>query len=170
MKNTVTFEEISGWQQFESLVAVYFELLKAEDNNVIHVEVKPPGVGGDGGRDVLVTLLVSDGVAAFERRWVVQCKFQEQAVSKSDLSNANIPTLIHEYGADGYLLICKGKASNTVTGMFERLNAECRFGYKYAIWEGEQFRKRVLIKESLMPQFFPEYAEFLQAKNRSQQS
>lgn len=169
MKNTVTFEEIFSWQQFESLVAAYFELLKDEDNNVFHVDVRSTGVGGDGGRDILVVFSVTDSVSTFERRWVVQCKFQEHAVSKSDLSNANIPSLIHEYGADGYLLVCKGRVSSTVSDMFERLNVECRFRYKYAIWDGEQFRQRLLIKHRLIQQFFPEYDEFLQSKNRSQQ-
>lgn len=168
MKNTITFDEISDWHQFESLVAAYFELLKEEDNNVVNVDVKPTGVGSDGGRDILVAFLVSDSIVSFQRR-VVQCKFQEQAVSNSDLRNVNIPTLIHEYGADGYLLVCKGAVSSKVTEMFERLNAECRFKYQYTIWEGEQFRKRLLFKHSLIKQFFPEYDEFLESKNRSQQ-
>jgi hypothetical protein len=170
MKNTITFDEIVDWHQFESLVAAYFELLKEEDNNVVNVEVKPTGTGSDGGRDILVVFLVTDSITPFERRWVVQCKFKEQSVSKSDLNDVNIPSLIHQYGADGYLLVCKGNVSSRVTEMFEGLNDKCRFKYRYEIWQGEQFRKRLLFKYSLIKQFFPEHDEFLESKNRNEES
>jgi hypothetical protein len=170
MKNTITFDEISDWRQFESLVAAYFHLLKDEENNIVEVEVRPSGIGNDAGRDILVIFRVTDSIFPFDRKWVVQCKFKERSVSKSDLNDVNIPSLIHEYGADGYLLVCKGNVSSKVTEMFEGLNDQCRFKYRYEIWQGEQFRSRLLLKYSLIKQFFPEHDEFLELKNRSQQS
>lgn len=164
MRNNIDFAEIPGWQTFESLVAAYFELLKEEENNIVDVEVRPSGIGSDGGRDILVVFRVTDSIHPFTRRWVVQCKFQEQSVSKRDLADANIPSLIHESEADGYLLICKGTVTSKVTEMFESLNDRCRFKYKYVIWQGEQFKSKLLFKYSLHRQFFPEYDEYVQSK------
>lgn len=170
MKNTLDFLEIKTWKQFEDLAVAYFELLKEEEKNIVDVDVRPSGVGSDGGRDILLVIRVSDGVMSFERRWVVQCKFLEDNVSQRDLANVNIPSLIHQYGADGYLLICKGNVTSGVTEMFERLNSECKFGYKYEIWQGEQFKRRLVTKFALHPQFFPEYHEFTELKSRSLES
>lgn len=164
MKNKLDFKELSDWRKFENLVESYFRLLKEEENNVIDVEVRASGIGSDGGRDILVVFRVTDSVLPFERKWVVQCKFHEKTISKSDLADANIPSLIHQYGADGYLLICKGDVSSRVTEMFENLNDKCKFKYKYEIWQGEGFKSRLLFKRSLHKQYFPEYDEFLQTK------
>ncbi|MDQ1637539.1 MAG: hypothetical protein QOF62_878 [Pyrinomonadaceae bacterium] len=166
MKNTLDFSEIRDWKHFEDLLLAYFELLKIEEKDIVDVEVRPSGVGSDGGRDLLVIFRVNDGVVSFNRRWVVQGKFQEANVLQRDLSSVNIPSLIHQYGADGYLLVCKGSVSGGVTKMFEGLNAECRFKYKYQIWQGEQFKRRLLTKFSLHAQFFPKYHEFTELKNR----
>jgi len=166
MKNTLDFSEIRDWKQFEDLVMAYFELLKIEEKDIVDVKVRPSGVGSDGGRDLLVIFSVNDGVVSFERRWVVQCKFQDGNVLQRDVANVNIPSLIHQYGADGYLLVCKGSVSSGVTNMFEGLIAECRFNYKYEIWQGEQFKHRLLTKFSLHPLFFPEYHEYTELKNR----
>ena len=60
----------------------------------------------------------------------MQCKFYDRSVSKTELSDINIPTLIHEYGAHGYLLVCKGGVTSTVSTMFENLRKKRREHYK----------------------------------------
>ena len=52
MKKKLDFEEIATWQEFEDLVADYFNAI-TEEKNIIEVRVEPSGVGSDGGRDIL---------------------------------------------------------------------------------------------------------------------
>jgi len=119
--------------------------------------VEHSGVGTDGGRDVLVRFRIKDFITSFERKWVVQCKFHEQPVSKSYLSTVNIPTLIHEYGANGYLLVCKNEVTSGVRTMFANLNDKCKFGYHYECWIGSDFKERLNLKHALVERFFPAY-------------
>ena len=119
---TLDFREISDGQQFEELVAAYFEDLKNEKNpDIVDVVVKPSGIGTDGGRDILVTFQLSDSLVTFKRVWVVQCKFHNENVSPAKLVDVNIPTLLHSYNACGYLLVCKKGPTSKLTDMFERL-------------------------------------------------
>ncbi len=128
----LSFEEIPDWETFEELVASYFRCIKNDnDNNLISVEVVPSGNGADGGVDILLTFELSDSIRRFKRKWVVQCKFVEESVGKSNISNANIPTLIHEYNAVGYLLIVKKDVTKLLVDSFRNLNENCKFGYKY---------------------------------------
>src|SRR5580698_6557605 len=110
---SIDFNEILNPNQFEDLVISYFEDLKNEKaNNIIDVNVKPSGTGTDGGRDILVTLQVSDSVSTFYRRWVVQCKFHNSDISTTKISDVNLPTLLYSYNASGYLLVCKQKPTS----------------------------------------------------------
>lgn len=155
------FSEIKNWKEFEDLAAAYFrDMPKVIENDVTEVFVEPTGEGGDGGRDILITFRAFDSVVTYERKWVVQCKFYDKAVSKSTLSTVNIPSLIHEYGADGYLLICKNTVRAPVTVMFENLRKNCRFGYNYLIWEGSDFIQQLLSSEQVVEQYFPQYNKF----------
>lgn len=163
MRTTLDFGEIADWRQFENLITAYFREVEKE-KNIVDIQVDPSGVGPDGGRDILITFEMTDSIVPFTRKWVVQCKFYDRVISKADLVTINIPSLIHEYGADGYLLICKGDVSSTVTGMFENLRRECRLGYSYMIWTGDQLKNMLRVKVSLFPAYFPEYHEFLQSK------
>jgi Restriction endonuclease. len=165
VKNKLDFGEISSWQEFEDLVVAYFEAI-SEDKNIIEVRVEPSGVGSDGGRDILVTFRITDSIVSFERKWVVQCKFYESTLSKPELSTINIPTLIHEYGANGYLLVCKNKVSSKVTEMFENLRRECKLGYDYMIWQGSDLKGRIRLQPSLIDLYFPEHSEFLRLQER----
>ena len=158
--------EISDWQEFENLVADYFRMVKDyKGNDVFDVEVKLSGTGADGGRDILLTVLVRDSVVTFKRKWVVQCKFYSRSVSKSHISDINIPSLIHEYGADGYLLICKTTAQSELTKSFELLNQNCKFGYRYEIWTGNEFEARLFETKPLFEKYFPEYLSY-HSKNK----
>ena len=158
--------EISDWQEFENLVADYFRMVKDyKGNDVFDVNVKLSGTGADGGRDILLTVLVRDSVVTFKRKWVVQCKFYSRSVSKSHISDINIPSLIHEYGADGYLLICKTTAQSELTKSFELLNQNCKFGYRYEIWTGNEFEARLFETKPLFEKYFPEYFNY-QSKNK----
>lgn len=151
----LTFTEIKNWKDFEDLAAAYFK--KHKESDVINVVVEPSGMGSDGGRDILITLNVNDSLITFERKWVVQCKFYNKAVSKSHLSKVNIPTLIHEYRANGYLLICKTDVTSNVTRMFENLREKCKLGYDYLIWNGNDFISRIQVHHEIIKQFFPQY-------------
>jgi Restriction endonuclease len=155
----LSFDEIRDWADFEDLVAMYFRHQESDPaNNVFQVEVLPSGKGSDGGRDLLVKFQVNDSVRPFFRLWVVQCKFYENDLKKSDLADVNIPTLIHQYKADGYLLVCKQGIVNTLATAFEDLNKNCRFGYSYVIWTGQDFISRIHVApKELRKQFFPKY-------------
>jgi hypothetical protein len=154
----LSFSEIKGWQKFEDLAAAYFTKLKDENkSNIVDVFVEPSGTGGDGGRDILVTFRVNDSIQIFERKWVVQCKFYEKDVSAKHLATVNIPSLIHQYGANGYLLICKSNPAKSTTEMFEKFRCNCRFCYDYLIWNGDTFIDKLYEMPSLHRHYFPNY-------------
>jgi len=169
LKSKLDLDEISDWQTFESLLTDYFKEVK-EDRNIKDIIVEPSGEGSDGGRDILVTFLITDSVVSFERKWVVQCKFYQRAVSKAELASVNIPTLIHEYNADGYLLVCRGNVTSNVSKMFEDLRAKCKMGYSYIIWTASDLITQLLVQppQPLIQKYFPEYYEFLRAQERRQ--
>lgn len=163
-KMTLTFDEIISGDQFEDLAVSYFEELKNErENNITSLDVRPSGTGADGGRDILLKLRVADGISNFERIWVVQCKFHERNISTNKVNEVNIPSLIHSYKADGYLLICKKKPTSRLTNFFDGLRVNCRFEYKYEIWSGEQFKRLIQSKSkpTILMQFFPKYFEYV---------
>lgn len=157
--NSIKFDEIRDGNAFEHLVADYFREFE-------QASVSPPAKGPDGGRDIVVTFDFNDPLVPFNRKWVVQCKFREETISKKHIAETNVPTLIHEYGADGYLLVCKGDVGKSLASSFENLNRECKLGYNYVIWTGSHF----LMKLNLVPPvpliktYFPNYYEFLQTK------
>jgi predicted helicase len=165
-RQTIDFEEIKNWQDFENLVADYFTEVQKEEKSIIDVRVKRTGVGSDGGRDIFITFRLTDSIISFERKWVVQCKFYSNAVSKGKLSSVNIPTLIHEYGASGYLLVCKNDVSSRVSDMFENLERECKFRYSYMFWSGSELLNRIRFKPVLVERYFPEHNAFLKLQKR----
>lgn len=157
----LSFLEIPNWKKFEDLAAAYFRSIPDKhSNSVTEVFVQPSGEGSDGGRDILVTFRSSDSIVFHERKWVIQCKFYDRAISKSELSTINIPSLIHEYGADGYLLICKNGVTSKVSEMFENFRSNCRFGYSYMIWDGSFFLEQIMDNNSLLALYFPMYKKF----------
>ena len=157
----LSLDEIEDWKDFENLVADYFKkVAESEDNSITHVKVHLSGDGSDGGKDMLVILQISDSLVDIERKWVVQCKFLEKSVSKSHLVSVNIPSLIHEHGADGYILICKNRTTTKVTEMFYNLCHNCRFKYKYVIWTGNDLIKKIIGRKDLIKQYFPKYCNF----------
>ncbi len=162
MKKTIDFDEISNWQTFENLVAEYFRQIK-DQNNIVDIKVEPSGEGADGGRDILVTFQLTDSIIPFERKWVIQCKFYKNSVSKTTLSTVNIPTLIQEYEANGYLLVCGGDVTSSVSTMFENLRIKCKMNYSYMFWNGSEFTSKLymLRPQPLIQQYFPEYYQFL---------
>ncbi len=161
----LSFDEILDGDHFEDLVAAYFEELKNEDdNNIAQVEVLKSGIGTDGGRDILVEFDLSDDIKMFKRKWVIQCKFHDSTISPAKINTINIPTLIHSYGASGYLLVCKTNPTSGLTELFERLNNECKYNYKYECWNGSQLLRKILLKKELLQLFFPKYSTQLLSK------
>lgn len=161
----LSLEEISNWQCFEDLVADYFRAVKQDSEfNVNEVIVQPSGSGTDGGRDILVTLTVDDSIMIYKRIWVVQCKFHNRDISKSELADINIPSLLHQYGAHGYLLVCKKHYTSPVSEMFEGFNKNCHFQRSYTIWNGNSLLKRVRLKTDLLEHYFPKHTAYLKQK------
>jgi len=156
----ISFTEIDDWEQFEELVAEFFRETKhLEDNNLTEIKVDPTGKGPDGGRDILLNFRINDSISPFERRWVVQCKFYD-SLKKSDLDKVNIPTLIEEYDADGYLLICKNSITAGVTNTFENLRRKCRRKYMYEVWNGSTFTQKLYKTTNLQEHYFPQFFEY----------
>lgn len=166
--NQLSFSEIPNWQVFEDLAAEYFRTVRNDNEyNVSDVTVNQTGVGSDGGRDILVTLNIADSIKRFERKWVVQCKFHANNVGKGELADINIPSLIHEYNADGYLLICKEHLTAPLTTMFENLNRNCKFRYSYEFWSGTNFIHRIRMKPNLIVSYFPRHQQFLNEQEQN---
>lgn len=165
---TLDFKEIADDKKFEDLIVSYFEDLKNEnDHKIIDVDVKPSGIGTDGGRDIIVTFKVTDSVMTFERRWVIQCKFHNSDISTDKIADINIPTLLHSYNASGYLLICRQKPTSKLTELFERLEKNCKFENKYSVWSGEQLKRLILVKskKEILQQYFPTYFNYCLTNN-----
>lgn len=153
----MNFSEILDWKEFEQLAVTFFEKVYLSENNSQHNFVEPSGTGSDGGRDLLVTITVHDSFITFKRKWVVQCKFYEDDLNKSNLSDINIPSLIEEYGADGYLLICKNGVTGPVSKQFESFRRNCRSGKHYLIWTGSQFLDKLIEHRDIIERYFPKY-------------
>jgi hypothetical protein len=160
--NKLSFDEIKSGEEFEALVAAYFRIVKNDEDSslkeVREIDVKQKGKGPDGGIDILLTFEITDPILKFQRKWVVQCKFlNKPSTYKSDIGQINIPTLIHEYGAVGYLLVIRNQAEVQLQDTFDRLNKNCKLGYQYEIWTGDKFISKLLSVQSLLEQFFPKY-------------
>lgn len=158
----LSLEEISDWRCFENLVAAYFNSVKQDnDFDVADVMVQPSGSGSDGGRDILVTLLIDDSIMRHKRIWVIQCKFYNKDVGKSELADINIPSLLHQYGAHGYLLVCKKHYTSSLSDMFEGFNSKCHFQRNYLIWNGDDLLRKIRLKPDLIEHYFPKHNEYL---------
>lgn len=156
-RDGLTFDEIKNGDEFEELVARYFALQESREPSV---DV-PPSIGPDGGRDIQVTLRLAGPVDYHVIKWVVQCKFHNKNIGLPAIATINIPTLIHEHRADGYLLICKKGVSSELQKKFENLQKNCKFGYKYAIWTGNTFIGNILdTNEVILEQYFPQYYKY----------
>ncbi len=155
------FNEIKGGEHFEKLVGAYFEYEKGKNNNIIDVDTKTSGSGADGGRDILISFRVADGIQSFTRKWIVQCKFYNRNISTNVINDINIPSLIHSYNASGYLLICRKNPTSKLTNLIEQLETNCKFDYKYKVWSGEQFKRSILsCPDNILEQFFPQYYKY----------
>jgi len=153
----LTLDEIKDWAEFENLVASFFRLQDA----TYPCEIVHSGKGADGGKDMLLIFNLRDSVDNYERKWVVQCKFYNRDLRKSDLSDVNIPTLIHEHGADGYLLVTKKGVVNTLQTMFENLEKNCILGYEYRLWTGTMLLDFIInnrdIRPAILKRYFPKH-------------
>lgn len=158
----LSFKEIKNWKDFEDLVADFFREVKNDNEfDIESVDIKQTGIGSDGGRDILVTFLVYDSIKSFHRTWIVQCKYYNKNVGKSEISSINIPSLIHEYKANGYLIICKEDFTSGLTESFESLNKNCKFNYQYEFWNGTALLNRIRNKEKIIRNYFPKHAAYL---------
>jgi hypothetical protein len=161
----LSLDEIPDWKSFEDLVAAYFKTVKQDSEfDVIDVVVQQTGTGADGGRDILVKLTVDDSIMTYERIWVIQCKFHKTDINKKHLADINIPSLLHEYGAHGYLLVCKNSCTAPVSNMFEGFNSKCHLQRKYEIWNGNSLLQRVRVKNDLIGHYFPRHYAYLKQK------
>ncbi len=146
----LTFDEIENGYEFENLVESYLR-------NLPDTEVEKSGKGSDGGLDILLKIRVTDSITDFTRKWVVQCKFHKGTVGKSTISDVNIPTLIHEHKADGYLLVCRRDINSRLSDSFRNLRENCKFKYNYEIWTGSQLKDRIILDKKVIQKYFPNY-------------
>ncbi len=154
----LSLDEVPDWERFQDLVQAYFQQsVKRSDNQITSVIAKKTGRGSDGGRDILVKMQMNDGIQVFERIWVVQCKFCASA-GRAELATVNLPSLLASYKAHGYLLICSGRVTSSLSTMLEELETtdlEKRRCFIY--WDGDQFCDKLYEATELMPRFFPAY-------------
>ena len=160
------FDELKDWQEFEDMIAEYFRQVKSDDNNVTNVLVEPTGNGSDGGRDILVSFNISDSIQTFERKWIIQCKFHKGILKEREIATINVPSKIHEYSADGFLLITKERVHANISLMFENLRKNCKFDYGYDIWTGNMLKSRIQEKDKLVGQYFPNYYAFTKEQEK----
>jgi len=157
----LTFDEIKDDREFEDLTASLLESLSKVKKNITEITVLPSGVGADGGRDILVKLSIHDGLYHFDRRWIIQCKFHNKAISTSDIADINIPSLIHSYNAHGYLLACRVKPTSKLTSFIENLDKECKFKYKYRVIYGNALLGMIRDHPLLIEHYFPKYHKYI---------
>jgi hypothetical protein len=148
--NKLTFDEIEDGYEFEELVASYLR-------NLPDTEVEKTGKGSDGGLDIILKIRVNDSIIGFTRKWVVQCKFHKRTIGKHNISDVNVPSLIHEYNADGYLLVCRRDINSRLSDMFRNLKQNCKFKYDYEFWTGSELKDRIILDENVIQKYFPNY-------------
>jgi hypothetical protein len=154
----LSFDEIRDGNIFEDLVTSFFSALHNDTSSQpIRIVTNKSGIGPDGGSDILVEIDQFDRLVQYQRKWVVQCKFHKKNISPKELNTINIPTLIHSHSANGYLLICKEHVTSGTSQLFNKLNQECKFGYKYEIWDGPKFRDKLIEFPSIIKTYFPKY-------------
>jgi len=166
----VSLTHIKNWRRFENLVEDYFKEINnpiTKYPSILKVKTFPSGIGADKGKDVVVTFSVGNPIDEFEVTWVIQCKFHKRTIGLRHLSNVNIPTLLHHFKANGYLLICKNDITDELSDFFKTLNRDCKMGYKYLFWRGSDFETRL---ESLgtncpvMKKYFSRYCNYVDVK------
>jgi hypothetical protein len=157
----LSFDEIKDESRFESLVTAYFGNLKTHKSAISQISVQSAGVGANSGWNLLVHTSTRDVIPlSFNRTWVVRCKFQKADISTNKIADINIPTLIHAHKAVGYLLVCNQRPTLKLIQLFNRLEKECTFGYRYQIISGEQLLLQLTSfedNEPIIRQFFPKY-------------
>lgn len=167
MKNPlkISLDEIEDWEEFQDLVQAYFEaLVKQKDSLVKLVRAKKSGRGSDGGRDILVEIDMHDGIQAFTRKWVVQCKFEQR--TRFQGNPGGIRDLLDRYKANGYLLVCKARASAGITQCLEDLEKSDPNERCYVYWDGPQFRSLLLPFDQLIARYFPKHHSAISKERR----
>ncbi len=146
----LNFSHIKGrsWKKFEQIVFEYFKEVKKDKKRFPTIQLirrRKSGIGPDGSKDLLISFIITDSIVEEHTlTWVIQCKCYKSTVSPKQINSVNIPTLIHRYKAVGYLLICKGNVTDGISEMFAGLNDNCRLGYKYEYWEGDDFAGKIM--------------------------
>lgn len=154
----LSFDEIKNWAEFEDLAASYF---RSQDEYNIEVRLSADNSADDRRNLILSLNYDSPILSSFKQKWVVQCKFYDRDVRNSDFSDINIPSLIHEYNAVGFLLICREGVMHTLQQKFNNLEKNCKFGYVYRIWTGANFLDKITMQKSevVLTQYFSVYSK-----------
>jgi hypothetical protein len=59
--------------------------------------------------------------------------------------------------------VCRRNVSSKVSEMFENLRRNCKFGYDYQFWTGDEFKSRIDLVNDLVRRYFPSYWQYLQS-------
>lgn len=152
------FIEIHDGNQFELLVyECVLSMYKNTMNPLELDDIIQPSEGTDGGVDFHFTVRMNDNLSTITRKWLVQCKFNKRKLYPKQIGEINIPTLIHQHGAVGYLLVTNTGVTTNVGKMFEELNRNCNFRYKYKIWTGIDLRNIIGQDDNIIKHYFPKY-------------
>jgi hypothetical protein len=153
-------DDIKDGYEFQQLVAAYFRSLKSEKHeyHIADVDVDDNGIGTDGGVDIIVEFHYSDVITKHSYRWIIECKCwdKKRRLSLNDIDTNNVLSLLKSKKAQGYLLVCKGNATNNLKQRFRELT-ERDEKMKFEIWEGTRFWQEVSQRENLLKAFFSSY-------------
>jgi len=169
----IPLHEIKDWYQFQHLVAAYFRSLSGERNqyHIADTDVEINGIGPDDGIDILVTFHYLDAIKKHTLKWIIECKGKEGngSIGLPDLDTNNILALLKAKKADGYLLVCKGNASNKLKTRFRELSTADEGKFSFEIWEGFVLWHKISERESLLRTFFPDYYNKNYIENRAKE-
>lgn len=140
-----------GYLDFQDLVLAYFEAKRDSESGYVHkVDTQAAAFGQDGGKDIVIwcEAIRHPILGKVRSKWIVQVKHNVKTIlSPSDLNDMNLPSFLHSQQADGYLLVCSGLVSTKLEKMFTDLSSQnhigCRLLFKYEIFDGNQFKRRL---------------------------
>lgn len=153
------FEDIKDGYTFQELVAAYFRCMEKVNGSLKNVDVQNFGIGPDGEVDLIIKILINDGVRSFERIWIVQCKKSKDTVNRDDIPLDRIGSLLQAKQADGYLLVCTSGISAPLITRLKELHVSPENKYMYDSWSGGEFWYKVNEVPSLVEAFLKISAE-----------
>ena len=154
----VDFTEIKTGEEFQEFVE---DLLRAGN---FHPQAG--GRGPDGGKDLIVTADVEDGLGAYQRRrYLVECKHyahSARAVTPSDVGN--VVHKITKFEADAYLLVTSTTVTNNLMEELDAISTDPRLPFVTLCWNRNRLQQELLKHDAVFATYFPR--SFAQYRSR----